>query len=75
MTHRELSAPHHLRRTKLIGAFAFGLLVGIGSYTVTYHVLDLVSQPATVVAMGTSGVAPTQGVTPAPPPPTSRPAS
>ncbi|MGO8823645.1 MAG: hypothetical protein ACLQU9_00200 [Acidimicrobiales bacterium] len=75
MTHPELSTPRHLRRTKLIGAFAFALLVGVGSYTVTYHVLDLMSPPATVVGMATSGVAPTQGVAHAVPPPASRPAS
>ena len=55
MTHPELSTPRHLRRTKLIGAFAFGLLVGVGSYTVTYHVLDLMSPPATVVGIGDVG--------------------
>ena len=75
MTHPELATPRHLRRTKLIGAFAFGLLVGVGSYTVTYHVLDLMSPPATVLGMATSGVAPTHGVTPAVPPALSRPAS
>ncbi len=37
----------HLRRTKLLGAFAVTALVGIGSYAATYHALVLVSVPPT----------------------------
>jgi hypothetical protein len=36
----------HLRRTKLIAAFAMTALVGVGSYAVTYRALVLVSVPA-----------------------------
>jgi hypothetical protein len=45
-----LRSSKHLRRTKLIAAFAIAALVGIGSYTATYRALALVSDPA--VAMG-----------------------
>ena len=37
----------HLRRTKLVGAFAVAALVGIGSYAATYHALVLISVPPT----------------------------
>jgi hypothetical protein len=37
----------HLRRTKLVAAFAVTALVGIGSYAATYHALVLISVPPT----------------------------
>jgi hypothetical protein len=37
-----------LRRTKLVAAFAFTALVGVGSYTVTYRALEIISIPASV---------------------------
>jgi hypothetical protein len=36
----------HLRRTKLVAAFALTVLVGVGSYAGTYRALVLVSEPA-----------------------------
>jgi hypothetical protein len=36
----------HLRRTKLVTAFAIAALVGVGSYAATYRALVLVSEPA-----------------------------
>ena len=41
------SASKHLRRTKLVGAFAVAALVGVGSYAATYHALVLISVPPT----------------------------
>jgi hypothetical protein len=41
------STSKHLRRTKLVGAFAVAALVGIGSYAATYHALVLISVPPT----------------------------
>jgi len=35
----------HLRRTKLVTAFAITALVGVGSYAATYRALVLVSGP------------------------------
>ena len=63
MAHPRIRTPRHLRRTKLIGAFAFSLLVGIGSYTVTYHVLSLVTEPVAVVGMATPAVTQVHGGT------------
>jgi len=37
----------HLRRSKLVAAFAVTALVGIGSYAATYHALVLISVPPT----------------------------
>ena len=51
----------HLRGVKLVVAFAFALLAGVGSYSVTYRVLVLVSEPSATtawlapVAPGTTG--------------------
>jgi hypothetical protein len=44
-SHPGRSASKHLRRTKLLGAFAVTALVGIGSYAATYHALVLISVP------------------------------
>jgi hypothetical protein len=49
MAHPKLRTSRHLRRTKLIGAFAFSALVAVGSYSVTYDVLIRMSEPAAVV--------------------------
>jgi len=38
--------PTHLRWAKLIGAYAVSLLAGVGSYTVTYRALVLVTESA-----------------------------
>jgi hypothetical protein len=56
MAHPRITTPRHLRRTKLVGAFAFSLLVGIGSYTVTYHVLSVLTEPVAVVGVATPAV-------------------
>ena len=74
MAHPELRTSRHLRRTKLIGAFSLGLLVGIGSYTMTYHVLDLMSEPAAVVGAASPGVTAAQGTPHVVPTPAPRPA-
>jgi hypothetical protein len=42
-----LRASTRLRRSKLVAAFAFTALVGVGSYAATYHALVVVSAPAT----------------------------
>jgi hypothetical protein len=55
----------HLRRTKLVAAFAVTALVGMGSYAATYHALVLISAPPTApgsVVSVTSGGAPTATV-------------
>jgi hypothetical protein len=58
-SHPGRSTSKHLRRTKLVGAFAVAALVGMGSYAATYHALVLISvppsPPGSVVSV-TSGV-------------------
>jgi hypothetical protein len=41
-----IRSARHLRRTKLVSAFAITALVGVGSYAATYRALVLVSEPA-----------------------------
>jgi hypothetical protein len=58
-SHPGRSTSKHLRRTKLVGAFAVAALVGMGSYAATYHALVLISVPPTApgsVVSVTSGV-------------------
>jgi len=61
-----------MRRTKLLAAFAFSLLAGLGAYTMTYRALVLISQPVAAVSVlpitaGSPG--PSQAQTPPAPPP------
>jgi len=56
MTHPKLRTSRHLRRTKLIGAFAFTALAGVGSYTATLDVLVRMSEPAAVVGLAAPAV-------------------
>jgi hypothetical protein len=61
MAHPKLRTSRHLRRTKLIGAFAFSALVGVGSYSATYHVLVRISEPAAVVGLASPVVTGSHG--------------
>jgi hypothetical protein len=45
-SHRARPTSKHLRRTKLAAAFAVTALVGIGSYSATYHALVVISVPS-----------------------------
>jgi hypothetical protein len=56
----------HLRRTKLVSAFVVTALVGVGSYTATYDVLNAVTRPSP--ATGSIAPAPSggHGAVPAP---------
>jgi hypothetical protein len=59
-SHPGLLTSKHLRRTKLVGAFAVAALVGVGSYAATYHALVLISVPVSApgsLAPATSGSA------------------
>jgi hypothetical protein len=50
----------HLRRAKLVAAFAVAALVGAGSYTATYRALVIISKPTALAptpAPGTTTVA------------------
>ena len=47
---RQASKRH--RRAKLVSSFALALLVGLGSYALTYRVLVVVSTPAAAPANG-----------------------
>jgi hypothetical protein len=59
-SHPGRPASKHLRRTKLVAAFAVTALVGVGSYTATYRALVLISVPPTapssVVSVTSGGV-------------------
>ena len=61
-----LRTSRHLRRTKLVTAFAITALVGIGSYAATYEALIKVSTPAT----GSIAPAPSISTGSVPPPTT-----
>lgn len=75
MAHPKLRTSRHLRRTKLIGAFAFSALVGMGSYTATYYVLIRMSEPAAVVGSAAPAVTGSHGQAHAVTPPAPQPAS
>jgi hypothetical protein len=56
----------HLRRTKLLAAFAVAALVGAGSYTATYRALVIISRPSALAP--TSAPRPTAVATAVPSP-------
>ncbi len=51
MAHPNLRTSRHLRRTKLLGAFAVSALAGVGSYAASYYVLVRISEPVAVVGV------------------------
>lgn len=64
----KLRTSRHLRRTKLVTAFAITALVGIGSYAATYEALIMVSTPTP--ATGSIAPAPSGSTGSVPPPAT-----
>ncbi|MGA2933227.1 MAG: hypothetical protein ABSE98_14235 [Acidimicrobiales bacterium] len=61
MAHPKLTTSMHLRRMKLIGAFAFSVLASVGSYSATYYVLVRMSEPAAVVGLASPVVTGSHG--------------
>lgn len=53
-----IGSAKHLRRVKLVSAFAITALVGVGSYAATYHALLLVTEPAAAATGSVAPVAP-----------------
>jgi hypothetical protein len=56
--------PRYLRHVKVLGAFAFSLLVGVGAYTSTYRALVLVSEPPAAAPVTPQSPTPPHAPTP-----------
>ena len=59
----------YLKHVKVLGAFAFSLLVGLGAYTSTYRALVLVSEPPAAAPVTSQSPTPPHAPTPVPHPP------